>query len=207
MRSSVATRVGCREWGHSAATTLGCGYVTSCGAAAVRQRLDCSGQTALPAVGRGRWQPPTATLTRMVSIEEATQMAMALPEVVEGTKWGHRTWSVAGKEFAWERPFSKADIKRLLPASPPAGSIIAIATEDLGEKKAILAANHPGFFDIAHFDGFAAFLVQLDAADPVVVQEALIDAWLCSAPPNLADTYLEPLQGCLDRRGVIRGVD
>ena len=112
----------------------------------------------------------------MVSIEEATQMAMALPEVVEGTKWGNRTWSVARKGFAWERPLSKADIKRFGPASPPSGSIIAIATEDLGEKKAILAANHPGFFDIAHFDGYPAFLVQLDAADLAVVQEALIDA-------------------------------
>ena len=127
----------------------------------------------------------------MVSIEEATTMAMALPEVVEGTKWGNRTWSVAGNGFAWERPLSKADIKRLLPASPPAGSIIAMATGDLGEKEAILAENHPGFFDIAHFDGYPAFLVQLDAADPAVVRGALIDAWLCSAPSNLADAYLE----------------
>ena len=85
----------------------------------------------------------------------------------------------------------RVQVGQALPASPPAGSIIAIATEDLGEKKAILAANHPGFFDIAHFDGYPAFLIQLDAADPVVVQEALIDAWLCSAPRNLADTYLE----------------
>ena len=72
--------------------------------------------------GRERWRPWAATLALMVSIEEAAQMAMALPEVVEGTMWGHRNWSLAGKVFAWERPLSKADIKRFRPASPPGRS-------------------------------------------------------------------------------------
>ncbi len=41
--------------------------------------------------------------------------------VVEGERYGNRAWSVSGKAFAWERPFSKADIRRFGDASPPDG--------------------------------------------------------------------------------------
>ena len=124
-------------------------------------------------------------------MDQAVEMAMGLPEVVEGTKWGRRTWTVGGKGFAWERPLSKADRKRYGPATPPEGPIMAIATEDLGEKEAILAAGRAGLFTISHFDGYPAVLVELDTVDAVVLRETLVDAWLCCAPPKLADAYLE----------------
>lgn len=127
----------------------------------------------------------------MVTMEQAAGMAMLLPEVVEGTKWGQRTWLIDGKGFAWERPLSKADIKRYGPTAPPEGPIIAIAAEDLGEREAILAANRPGFFTISHFDGYPAFLIQLDIVDRGHLEEALVDGWLCCAPPRLADEFLK----------------
>jgi hypothetical protein len=128
----------------------------------------------------------------MVSVEDAARMALDLPEVTEGERHGHRTWSVRGKVFAWERPFSKADIRRFGEASPPDGPILAVRVGDLSEKEAVLAANQQqkAFFTIPHFDGYAAVLIQLDVVTKRPLREAIIDGWLACAPPALAEEYL-----------------
>ena len=126
----------------------------------------------------------------MVSLDEAAGMAMELPEVTEGERHGHRTWFVGGKGFAWERAFSKADLKRFGDATPPEGPILAVRVEDLGEKEAVLASQPKGFFTIPHFDGFPAVLIQLRAVGKRALREAIVDGWLACAPPRLADDYL-----------------
>ena len=125
----------------------------------------------------------------MVTLDEVAALAMRLPEVVEGESRGARTWSVAGKGFAWERPFSKADIKRFGDETPPDGPILAVRVEDLGEKEAVLAAQPKGFFTIPHFNGYAAVLIQLRTASRKAVKDALLDAWLACAPPRLTEPY------------------
>jgi hypothetical protein len=125
----------------------------------------------------------------MMSFEEVTAIAADLPNVTEGERWANRTWFVNGKGFVWERPLSKADVKRFGAEVPPAGPILAVAVADLDEKEAILAQNHKGVFTIEHFNGYAALLIQLNVAHKRVVRELIIDAWLACAPRKLADEY------------------
>ncbi|MEW6472277.1 MAG: hypothetical protein AB1679_08400 [Actinomycetota bacterium] len=127
----------------------------------------------------------------MATIDNAAEIASGLPEVTVGEKYGNRTWMVAGKGFAWERPFRKADIKRFGDATPPDGPILAVRVADLGEKEAVLAAGLKGFFTIPHFDGFPAVLIQLNKVGKRDLREAITDAWLACAPPKLAEQYLK----------------
>jgi hypothetical protein len=127
----------------------------------------------------------------VVTLDDAAEMALELPQVVEGERHGNRTWSVAGKGFAWERPFSKSDLKRFGDMIPPDGPILAVRVEDLGEKEAVLAAQSEAFFTIPHFDGYSAVLIQLRKVSKNTLRDALIDGWLACAPPRLAEQYLK----------------
>src|SRR5690348_6337364 len=92
------------------------------------------------------------------------ELATGFPGVSVGTKWGRRTWMVNDKGFAWERPFSKADLERFGDETPPAGEILAIRTENLDAKEALLDAGLPGFFTIPHFNGYPGLLIALRTA-------------------------------------------
>jgi len=127
----------------------------------------------------------------VATIEDVSELALQLPEATEGERHGNRAWFVAGKVFAWERPFSKADLRRFGEQPPPDGPILAVSVGDLHEKEAILAANPDSFFTIPHFDGYAAVLIQLRLVSPAALRSALVDGWLACAPRDLAEEYAE----------------
>jgi len=126
----------------------------------------------------------------VATIDDVAELARRLPDVTEGERHGNRTWFVARKAFAWERPFSKADLLRFGAQTPPEGPILAVRVEDLGEKEAVLAAHPEAFFTIPHFDGFAAVLIQLQKVSAQALREAVTDGWLACAPPALANQFL-----------------
>ena len=130
----------------------------------------------------------------MQTFDDVARLVAELPEVTEGEERhrGHRAWQVAGKAFAWERPFSKADIKRYGDERPPQGPILAIRTADQAEKEAILAAGNDAFFTIAHFNGFNAYLVQLAKVTAQDLREALVD-------------FIETTQSARERLASVRG--
>ena len=121
----------------------------------------------------------------MVTVEQVAAMAAALPQTTEGVRHGHRTWDVAGKTFAWERPFSKADLKRFGEQVPPDGPILAVRVADLEEKEEVLALHPDALFTISHFDGYAAVLIQLDVIDEAELDDVLVDGWSACAPDTI----------------------
>src|SRR6187401_2149155 len=126
----------------------------------------------------------------MVDFGDVESLVVTLPEVSPGVRFGHRTWVVAGKVFPWERPFSKADIKRFAEDPVPQGPILALVTDGLEDKEALLQAHHEYLFTIAHFEGYPAVLLHLASSSEKDLRESLLDAWLVHAPTGVARTYL-----------------
>jgi hypothetical protein len=126
----------------------------------------------------------------MVTLDRVAAIALDLPDVEEVERRGARTWRLGEKTFAWERQFSKADIRRYGEEPVPTYPILAVRVADLAEKEAVLAAGSVGFFTIPHFDGFAAILIELKLARVADVKAALVDGWLTYASPEAAQELL-----------------
>jgi hypothetical protein len=123
----------------------------------------------------------------MVTWDDVERIATALPEVTEGTSWGNRCWKVKGRTFVWVRPLGKKDRADLGNAAPE-GEIVGVRVADPAEKRAVLDTFDEAF-TIPHFDNYDAVLIHLDVAELATVEELVVDAWLCMAPPKLAARY------------------
>ncbi len=126
----------------------------------------------------------------MTSWDDVRRIALALPEVEEGTSYGNLAWKVRGKMFVWERPLRDAELQELGDAAPD-GPVLGARVEHLFAKEAMLADQPEVFFTTAHFDGYAAVLIRLDRIGPADLEEVIAEAWLARAPKPLAREYLE----------------
>lgn len=118
---------------------------------------------------------------------DVRRIALALPETSESTD--RFAFSVAhrGKQraFAWVW-LERDDPKR--PRVPqPKVLGVRVASED--EKFELVAADPAVYFTEAHYNGFPAVLVRLDAVSMGELEELLIDAWRIQAPKSLVAEY------------------
>jgi hypothetical protein len=127
-------------------------------------------------------------MARGVQLDTVAAFAAGLPGVAVGARWDNRTWLVGDHGFAWQRPLSKADVKRFGDGALPKGDLLAVITDGLDGKDALLAMDLPGFFTIPHFNGFPAVLIELGRARIADVRAAIADAHRIAAarPPKKA---------------------
>lgn len=122
-----------------------------------------------------------------VTFKDVEKIVAKLPGVTVGVKWRNRTWMVEERGFAWQRPLTKADIKRYGDATPPQGELLAVRMESLDAKDALLAMELPGFFTIEHFNGYPGVLIELRKAKAKDVQSAIhhaFEAAVAAGPPK-----------------------
>jgi hypothetical protein len=121
----------------------------------------------------------------MPTLDDVSRLALALPGTTEGLGRAGKpwlSWYIDGRCFAWERTFSKADLRRFADDRVPSDPILAMATADLEDKEAVLAEGRRGVFSIPHLDGYPALLVELSRVGPRVLARLVEDAWLAKAP-------------------------
>lgn len=116
----------------------------------------------------------------MATLNDARAIATSLPEVHENSG-KTLSWSVGENHaFAWERPFSKADLKKL-GDHVPQGTILAIRTENLLVKDQMLEnPETPYLFTIPHFEGYPAVLLCLTEISFEQLEALLLEAWQIS---------------------------
>ena len=134
----------------------------------------------------------------MATWRDVSRIARALPNTSEEMSHGNRSWLVDDKAFVWERPLRRGDFEAL-GESAPAGPILAVRTDGLEMKEALLGSNPKVYFTTPHFDGYPAVLVQLKKVALRELKDVMREAWLSRASKKLAAAFLQE-QGLSRRR-------
>ena len=127
----------------------------------------------------------------MATWDDVARVCLTLPGTNESTSYGGRAWKVGDKAYVWERPLRKRDREELGEAAP-SGPVLAARVPDEGAKQALVAEEPDVYFTTAHFDGFPAVLVRLDALDVASLTELAGEAWACRAPRRLLAERPDP---------------
>jgi hypothetical protein len=112
----------------------------------------------------------------VVRWEDVRGLALALPEVEEGTAYGNPAFRVRGKLLGGE--------------SVREGGALFVRC-DRDERPLLIESNPELYYVTPHFESSQFLLVRLDAAEPDDVAERLEDAWLLTAPKRLVAAFVQ----------------
>ncbi len=117
----------------------------------------------------------------MADFDDVRRIALSLPETAED----HAAFSVVGKGFVW--PWRE----RVTPKRPKVKryDIVALRTDGVAEKDALIASDPAKFFTESHYNGYAAVLLRLDRVDADELRELLTAAWRVQAPKRLRKAF------------------
>lgn len=124
----------------------------------------------------------------MATQDDVRRIALALPEVQEGTD--RFAFNVENKGKA--RGVAWIWMERVHPkkARVPNPEVVAIRVADLEEKEMLLASDDGSkIFTEPHYNGYAAVLIRLEAIEVDELEELIIDAWRCQAPAALVEEF------------------
>jgi hypothetical protein len=107
----------------------------------------------------------------MVSVAQIRRIATSLPGAYEQTSYeGQPSWRTKPRMFAWIRDDPEA---------------LVVWVESLDDKEILLATEPETFFTTAHYDGYPAVLVRLEAIDGNRARELVTESWRLRAPASL----------------------
>ena len=104
----------------------------------------------------------------MADADALRRLALALPDVEEGTSWGTPSWRVRKKMFARLR-----DAETL------------VVRVDRGERELLMGAEPDVFYITDHYRNYHYMLVRLAAIPDDELAEVLEDSWRRAAPKTL----------------------
>jgi hypothetical protein len=123
---------------------------------------------------------------RMVDLVTARRLALALPEVTDGSTDQRLAFDVAGKGFAWSWN------ERVHPKKPRVPRLDVLAVRCAPDRKEVLLDAAPErFFQDDHYAGYPAVLVRLDAIDADELSALFAVAWRLVAPKPVAKRHPE----------------
>ena len=66
--------------------------------------------------------------------------------------------------------------------------LLAVRVADMNEKEILMLNPPEGFFDIEHFSGYPAVLIQLPLVSRRTLKAAIVEAWYSCASPELGSS-------------------
>ena len=108
----------------------------------------------------------------MATWDDVRELALALPEVEEGTSYRKPSFKVSGRWLGGESPHEP-------------GALVLRC--DLDELPFMLGSSPDVYFTTPHYAGHALVLVRVDAIDRDQLRVRLEDSWALAAPKRLLD--------------------